>query len=161
MHLIHHMMVISITHFSPSIHLTTPIICIQVTSWSNCMNCCSLRSCFWLWNICNTSMPYHSYLPWAPHIANIKSRMKKNNLVPWWGYIHTERSERIKERGRAYFSFKNFQKTPSLYPQMSEGLASGSFLLSTTQDGMVATPQSSQEQGMTSNNSYVSFIPMV
>jgi hypothetical protein len=44
---------------------------------------------------------------------------------------------------------------------MSEGLASGSFLLSTTQDGMVATPQSSQEQGMTSNNSYVSFIPMV
>jgi hypothetical protein len=59
------------------------------------------------------------------------------------------------------FFFKNLLKTPSAYPQMSEGFDSWSFLLSTTQDGIVATPKSSREQGMTWNNSYVCFIPMV
>jgi hypothetical protein len=59
------------------------------------------------------------------------------------------------------FFFKNPLKTPSTYPQMFKGFDSWPFLLSTTQDGIVATLQSSQEQGMTWNNSYVCFIPMV
>ena len=35
-------------------------------------------------------------LPWAPHIAIIRSRVKKGKLMPWWGHIHIEWSERIK-----------------------------------------------------------------
>jgi hypothetical protein len=44
---------------------------------------------------------------------------------------------------------------------MFKGFNSWSFFLSTNQDGMVDTPQSSQEQGMTWNNFYGCFIPLV
>jgi hypothetical protein len=46
-------------------------------------------------------------------------------------------------------SFKDHLNTPSAFHQMTMEFDSWSFLLSTTQDGMVATPQSSQEQGTT------------
>ena len=52
-------------------------------------------------------------------------------------------------------------ETPSADQQVLKKLDSWSFLLSTTQDGIVAKPQSSQEQGMTWNNSYVRLIPLV
>jgi hypothetical protein len=72
-----------------------------------------LGSGFWLCNKCDASMPHLYTLPWAPYIAIIRSRLKKGNLMHWWGlYTLSDLRESNEVPSKVYFE-NLLKKIPS------------------------------------------------
>jgi hypothetical protein len=131
------------------------------TSWSDCMIWFSSWIQFftsqYMWNEYALSF----ILPWAPHIAIIRSRMWKCNFNALARtYTHWVIWEN-QMRKLSKVCFENLWQKPQVtWHDEHKWFDSWPFHSSATQDGMIDTPQSSQVQGMVLNISYARFIPM-
>jgi hypothetical protein len=87
----------------------------------NCMTCILFGSSPWLCNTCDVGMP-HLYPYLELHISLIRSRVKKDKLMPWWG-LHTlsDLRESFEEPGRVIFWKKYIAKNPSYLDRRSRG----------------------------------------
>jgi hypothetical protein len=106
-------MVIYSTHSKPSIHLTISIISLHMHILSDCMIWFSpwirFSTLQYMW--CKYASSFT--LPWAPYIAIIRSRLKKGNLMPWWGlYPLSDLRESNEEPSKV--CFENLLKNPNL-----------------------------------------------
>jgi hypothetical protein len=80
-------------------------------SWSKCMTCICLRSGFDLAKICDACMPhFHTYpkLYSKPLVVGYEKKAKYQ--MPWWGFIHIERSRESSEE--LTFSLQKHIKPP-------------------------------------------------
>jgi hypothetical protein len=59
-------------------------------------------------------MPHLYTLPWAPYMAIIRSRLKKGNLMPWWG-LYTLSDLRESNEEPSKVCFENLLKNPNLH----------------------------------------------
>jgi hypothetical protein len=70
-------MVITSTHSGASDHLTISTTFtrahLDLIVWFDFL----IESSFWLCNTCDASMPYHPYLPWAPHKLSLEVGWRK------------------------------------------------------------------------------------
>jgi hypothetical protein len=118
-------MVITSTHSGPSVHLTiiTTLIIHMIISSNHSGPSIHLDlivrfdfllgSGFWLCNTCVASMPHLYTLPWGPYIGIIRSRLKKGNLMPWWGlYTLSDLRESNEVPSKVYFE-NLLKKIPS------------------------------------------------
>jgi hypothetical protein len=63
-------------------------------------------------------MPHIYTLPWAPYIAIIRSRLKKGNLMPWWG-LYTLSDLRESNEEPSKVCFENLLKNPKVIDMRS------------------------------------------